>query len=85
MEAVGAVMLVTSGALIVTVAVAWARIQSTLGNVLVACGGVGLAVGGLLALGDAAVSAWLIAPPVVAILSVVHVRLLVAPGGPLRT
>ena len=85
MEAVGAVMLVTSGALVVGVAVAWARIPTTLGDALVAGGGAGLAAGALLVLGDAAASAWLIAPPVVAILAVVHVRLLVAPGGPMRT
>jgi hypothetical protein len=84
MEVVGAVTLVTSGALVVAVAVAWARIPRALGDALVACGGAGLAIGGLLVLGGAATSAWIIAPPVVAVLSVVHVRLLVAPGGPMR-
>lgn len=85
MEVLGAVILVTAAALVVAVAVAWARIPIPFGDAIVACGGIGLAVGGLLFLGGAAASAWIIAPPVVVVLSVVHVRLLVAPGGPMRT
>jgi uncharacterized membrane protein HdeD (DUF308 family) len=85
MDVVGAVTLVTSGALVVAVAVAWSRIPPRVGDVFLAAGGVGMAVGGLLLMDDPAASAWAIAPPVVAILTVLHVRLLVAPGGPLRT
>jgi hypothetical protein len=85
MDVVGAVTLVTAGALVVTTAVVWARIPRRLGDVLVVAGGLGLAVGALLLMDDAAPSAWAIAPPVVAVLTLLHVRLLVAPGGPMRT
>jgi hypothetical protein len=85
MEAVGAVTLVTSGALVVATAVAWTRIPRRRGDVLVAAGGLGLAVGALLLMNDAALSAWAIAPPVVAVLTLLHVRLMVASGGPMRT
>jgi len=85
MDVVGAVTLVTSGTLVVVVALAWSRIPPRVGDVLLAAGGVGMAIGALLAMDDPAVSAWAIAPPVVAVLTVLHVRLLVAPGGPLRT
>jgi hypothetical protein len=85
MEAVGAVTLVTSGALVVVTAVVWARTRGRWGDVLVAAGGLGLAVGALLLMDDAAPSAWAIAPPVVAVLTLLHVRLMVAPGGPMRT
>jgi len=85
MEAVGAVTLVTSGALVVVTAVVWARTRGRCGDVLVAAGGLGLAVGALLLMDDAAPSAWAIAPPVVAVLTLLHVRLMVAPGGPMRT
>jgi len=55
------------------------------GDALVVAGGLGLAVGALLLMDDAAPSAWAIAPPVVAVLTLLHVRLMVAPGGPMRT
>ena len=85
MEAAGTVMLVTSAALIVGVATARARFPGLLADLLIAVAGAGLAVGGLLLLGDASVWSWMIAPPVAAALSVLHVRLLTAPGGPMRT
>lgn len=85
MDVLGAVTLVTGGTLAVATAVAWARIPRRVGDVLVALGGLGLAVGSLLLMDDPAPSAWAIAPPVVAVLTVLHVRLLVAPGGPMRT
>jgi hypothetical protein len=85
MDVVGTVTLVTSGALVVTTGSAWARIPGRLGDVLVLVGGIGLAVGALLLMDDVAPSAWAIAPPVVAVLTLLHVRLMVAPGGPMRT
>ena len=85
MDVVGAVTLVTAGVVVVATAVMWARIRSPVGDVIVAAGGLGLAIGALLLMDDAAPSAWAIAPPVVAVLSVLHVRLMVAPGGPMRT
>jgi hypothetical protein len=85
MNVVGAVTLVTSGVLVVVIASAWSRFPPRVGDVLLAAGGIGMAVGALLVMDDPAASAWAIAPPVVAILTVLHVRLLVAPGGPLRT
>jgi hypothetical protein len=85
MDVVGAVTLVTGGALVLATAVAWARIPDRLGDGLVAVGGLALAVGSLLLMDDPAPSAWAIAPPVVAVLAVLHVRLMVAPGGPMRS
>jgi hypothetical protein len=85
MEIVGAVTLVTSATVILGVALAWGRMSTPVGDAIVAAAGAGMAVGALLLMEDPAVSAWAIAPPVVAVLSVLHVRLLVAPGGPLRT
>lgn len=85
MDVLGAVTLVTAGVVVVATAVMWARIRTPIGDVLVTVGGLGLAIGALLLMDDAAPSAWAIAPPVVAVLSVLHVRLMVAPGGPMRT
>lgn len=85
MDVIGAVTLVTGGTLVVVTAIGWARIPSRVGDALVAVGGLGLAVGALLLMDDPAPSAWAIAPPVVAVLAVLHVRLMVAPGGPMRT
>ena len=85
MDVIGAVTLVTSGTVVVLTAVVWARIPGRWGDALVVAGGLGLAVGALLLMDDAAPSAWAIAPPVVAVLTLLHVRLMVAPGGPMRT
>jgi hypothetical protein len=84
-DIVGAVTLVTAGTVVVVTAVMWGRIPIAVGDALVAAAGLGLAVGALLLMDDAAPSAWAIAPPVVAVLSVLHVRLMVSSGGPMRT
>lgn len=85
MQSLGVAVMAASGALVVGVAVTRARLSTRPGDLVLAVGGAGLAVGGLLVLGDVAPSGWLIAPPVAAALTVLHVRLLTAPGGPMRT
>jgi hypothetical protein len=52
---------------------------------LLAIGGAGVAIGGLLFLSDVSAASWLVAPIVLATLTVVHVRVLFAGGGPFRT
>jgi hypothetical protein len=54
-------------------------------DVMVASGGAGLAVGGLLLLDDVGVASWIVAPLVLAGAGVVHVRVFFAGDGPLRT
>lgn len=52
---------------------------------LVALGGAGLAIGGLLFLDDVGVASWIVGPLLLAACALVQWRLLFAPGGPLRT
>jgi hypothetical protein len=47
--------------------------------------GVGVAVGGLVVVGDVGVASWVVAPVVLAVASVLQVKALFAPGGPFRT
>jgi hypothetical protein len=53
-------------------------------DVLLAIGGAGLGVGALFFQEDVSTAAWVLTPAIVAILCVVHTRMLVASGGPLR-
>ena len=52
---------------------------------LLALSGAGVAAAGLLVQGDADTASWIVAPPVGAVLAVVHARALFATGGPFRT
>lgn len=61
------------------------RMSSWLVDTLLAISGAGMAVGGLLLLEDVSGVAWLVTPPVLAALTVIHVRALFAGSGPLRT
>lgn len=61
------------------------RVSRWLVDALLAFSGAGMAVGGLLLLEDVSGAAWLVAPPVLAALTVIHVRVLFAGSGPLRT
>jgi hypothetical protein len=50
-----------------------------------ATAGAGVAVGGLLVVGDVGAASWVVAPVVLAVASVLQVKALFAPGGPFRT
>ena len=52
---------------------------------LLALSGAGVAAAGLLVQGDADTASWIVAPPVGAVLALVHARALFATGGPFRT
>ncbi|MEO8477472.1 MAG: hypothetical protein ABI572_10550 [Actinomycetota bacterium] len=81
----GIAVIVGSGALVLGAALARRRMRRLLADAVVALGGAGLGVGGLLVLEHPARSAWVIAPLSIAILAVLQVRVLTAPGGPMRT
>jgi hypothetical protein len=50
-----------------------------------AAAGAGVAVGGLLVIGDVGVASWIVAPLVLGVAVPLQVRALLAPGGPFRT
>jgi len=61
------------------------RLRPALVNAMLALGGAGIGVGGLLFLRDVAPGSWLVAPALLAVAAVAHVRFLFAGEGPLRT
>ncbi len=85
MDVVGVAVIAGSGAVVLGAALARPRMRRLVSDALVALGGAGLGIGGLLLLEHPARSAWVIAPLSIAILAVLHVRVLSAPGGPMRT
>lgn len=87
MDPVGAwTTLAASAALVVLAAVVLRpRLSRPLVDGLLALGGVGLGVGGLLLFDDVAAASWVAAPVLLAVITVLHVRLLFAGDGPLRT
>ncbi len=52
---------------------------------LIAIGGAGLGIGGLLIVHDVEPGSWIVGPAAIAVLAVVHVRALFAGSGPFRT
>jgi hypothetical protein len=54
-------------------------------DVLLAVGGAGIGVGGLLLLSDVELASWVVAPILLAMAAVAHVRVLFAGQGPFRT
>ena len=54
-------------------------------DVLLGLGAAGVAIGGLLFQHDVGLFSWLVAPVVLAVLGIAHVRVLFAGTGPLRT
>jgi hypothetical protein len=60
------------------------RSRRRAGDVLLAVGGAGLGVGALFLQEDVSTAAWVLTPALVAVLCVVHARMLLASGGPLR-
>ncbi len=61
------------------------RLRPALVNAMLALGGAGIGVGGLLFLRDVEPGSWLVAPALLAVAAVAHVRFLFAGEGPLRT
>ncbi len=61
------------------------RLPHRWGNLLLAIGGAGVGIGGVMLLDDPAPNAWVVAPAVLAGMTVIHVRMLYAGQGPLRT
>jgi hypothetical protein len=52
---------------------------------LLALGGAGLGIGGLLVVNDPGLGSWIVGPPALALFAIVHVRALFAGSGPFRT
>jgi hypothetical protein len=61
------------------------RLRPPVVDVLLARGGVGIGVGGLLLLDDVEPASWVVAPLLLAVAAVAHVRILFAGQGPFRT
>jgi hypothetical protein len=61
------------------------RLRPPVVDVLLALGGVGIGVGGLLLLDDVELASWVVAPLLLAVAAVAHVRILFAGQGPFRT
>ena len=61
------------------------RLPPALVNAMLALGGAGIGVGGLLFLRDVEPGSWLVAPALLAVAAVAHVRFLFAGEGPFRT
>lgn len=54
-------------------------------DMLMAVAGAGIGAGGLLILDDVGTASWVVAPAVLALIAVLHVRALFAREGPFRT
>jgi len=76
---------VSAALLAITVTLLRERLPRRWIDVLMALGGAGVALGGLLFLTDVGPASWVVAPLVLAASAVVQWRLLFALGGPLRT
>jgi hypothetical protein len=61
------------------------RLRPAIVNAMLALGGAGIGVGGLLFLRDVEPGSWVVAPALLAIAAVAHVRFLFAGEGPFRT
>jgi len=61
------------------------RVPPRVVDAVLALGGAGIGVGGLLFLTDVEPASWIVAPAMLAIAAVAHVRLLFAGEGPFRT
>lgn len=87
MDVIGAwtTLAVSAALLAITVTLLRERLPRRWIDVLMALGGAGVALGGLLFLTDVGPASWVVAPLVLAASAVVQWRLLFAPGGPLRT
>ena len=80
------ITLVGSAVLVlVTAFVLRARLAPRSSDALLALGGAGVGIGGLLFFDDVSVATWVIAPLFLAVGAVVHARALFAGAGPFRT
>jgi hypothetical protein len=86
MKQTAGVWVLAVGGLAFLAVVIWVRprVSGSVGLGLVAVCSAVLASGGLLVQHDPGVAAWVLTPPVVAFLGVVHVRAMFAGSGPLR-
>lgn len=83
MVGVGLVTIAAASALgLVVVFVLWHRLPGVTAFALMAAGGVGVAVGGLLVQKGVETASWVVAIVVLAVLTPVHARLVFGPPGP---
>ena len=61
------------------------RLRPAIVDAMLALGGAGIGVGGLLFLRDVEPGSWVVAPALLAVAAVVHVRFLFTGEGPFRT
>ena len=61
------------------------RLRPAVVNAMLALGGAGIGAGGLLFLRDVEPGSWVVAPALLAVATVAHVRFLFAGEGPFRT
>ena len=80
-------IVIAVGAALVMVAAGWVRPRAphVVSIALLAVGGAAIGAGGLVFVDDPGVGAWLLTPPAVALIAVLHVEVLFAGSGPLRT
>jgi hypothetical protein len=84
--ALGWAVLVVSALLLVSAALPLrTRLHDRVVDLLLALGGAGIGVGGLLFLEDVGVASWLFAPAFLAVGAIAHVRALFGGAGPFRT
>ncbi len=85
-ETAGAITIAVAGTLLVlTVWRLRPRIPRTGLDILLALEGAAVGVGGLFFLDDVGVGAWILTPIALATIAVLHVKVLFAGSGPLRT
>ena len=80
-----AAIIVTALALALTAGPRRTKLPRPLVDGLLAVEGAGLAIGGLLLVGDVGPASWIVAPLVLGVLTPLHVRALFAGEGPFRT
>jgi hypothetical protein len=87
MEPVGAWMTLLVAAAVLALAAfpLRTRLRPRVIDAMLAVGGAGVGVGGLLFLRDVEPGSWVLAPALLAVASVAHVRFLFAGEGPFRT
>jgi hypothetical protein len=78
-------LLVASAVLLLATFPLRARLRPRVVDALLALGGAGVGVGGLLLLNDVEPASWVVAPVLLAVAAVAHVRILFAGQGPFRT
>ena len=87
MDPIGAwtTLLVAASVLVLATFPLRTRLRPRVVDGLLALGGAGIGVGGLLFLTDVEPASWVVAPTLLAIAAVAHVRVLFAGKGPFRT